>query len=113
MAHADHQESPPVTVWPPPPTVEPPAAPAKKLCLFQQILLTVLVYLFVSALFFGGFLAANSLISWEEDKPFHESRVHLAVRSFLTPLMLWGTFAVINIIVRGSRRGGNKPAVLT
>ena len=51
-----------------------------------------------------------TLISWEEDKPFHESRVHLVVTSFLTPLMLWATFAVVNIIVRRSRRSGIKTA---
>jgi len=100
MADAYRQENQPVNVWPPTPTVEPPTAPAKKPSVLQRLLAWTLVYLFASALCFGGFLAANSFTSWEEDKPTHEGLVHLVIRSLATPLMLWGVSAVTKALIR-------------
>ena len=69
----------------------------------------MVIYLFMSALFFGGYLAANSLITWVEDKPIHETWRHLAFRSLGTPLMLWTVSAATKGIVRIFGRQGNKP----
>jgi hypothetical protein len=99
MAETNQQENLTAIVWPPPPTVELPALSAKKLSIFQRFLMGASVYLFVSAGFFGGFLITNSFTSWLEDKPYHETWVHLTFRSFLTPLMLWAVFATTRVVV--------------
>lgn len=100
MADAYRQENQPANVWPPPLIVEPPTTLAKKPSVLQRLLAWTLVYLFASALCFGGFLAANSLTSWEEDKPAHEGLVHLVIRSLAAPLMLWAVSAVTKALTR-------------
>lgn len=97
-----------MNIWPPPPTVGPPASPTKKPSTSQLVLIYTLVYLFISALFFGGFLASNSVIAWVEDRPIHESGRHLAIRSLVTPLMLWVVSAVTKFVIRIFHRDHNK-----
>ena len=82
--------------------------PAKKPSAFQKVLVWALVYLMVSALTFGGYLAANSFTTWLEDKPYRESWGHLTVRSLGTPLMLWAALAATKGIVHVFRREHNK-----